>query len=104
MADIPTSPIIPAGAYAALGSGESRRRFDPFESQKQWGEALLAQTTKGGPKRSVLTGIADVGKAVIGGYSAYLAEQKQLERERNTAKAIGEVLADPEGGLKKYQA
>jgi soluble lytic murein transglycosylase-like protein len=103
---IPTTPQIPAGAFAQALTVPERRRVDPFESQKAFGEQMMAQAVQPRPLRSAITGVAQMLQAGLGGWMAHQAEQKQLQREQNTAKAMGAYLAAPSHaeGMKALQA
>ena len=59
---IPTTPIIPAGALTQAFAGQERRRVDPYQSTKEYGEALMAQMAADCAKAREVLGQAESGE------------------------------------------
>lgn len=76
---------------AALLAGQ-RRRSDPYESSRKYGQMLLQQGSSTAPVRSPLEGLARALTGAAGGFFEGQAERAQTDRDKRTIGTLSAAL------------
>lgn len=76
---------------ASLLMGQ-KRKADPLEGRRKYGENLIVQGSSTAPVQSPLEGVARALQAGVGGYFAGAAEREGEERSKKTVSALSRAL------------
>lgn len=78
---------------AALMATQQRRRADPSESSRRYGQALLQQGSSTAPVQSPLEGLARALTGAAGGYFSGEADRYQDSRDKETMGGLADMLS-----------